>query len=321
MRSEKGRLITGDAARAPAAADIDLVLEKLDWMRSVRIWPNGLRYLWTDAFGLVLLISLHKRLGDRRYLDQAEQLVADVERVLGRPRGLRIGEAADRDGQYFHYLAMWLFALGRLAALKPEYRERAIRLARDIHPAFVVPGVGVIWKMTEDLSAPYPGYGLGAMDAYDGYVAYRLLDEQALAPQVAEMKDLIDRDYQRLQIDQDLGLGMMLWLAHFFPDEPWAQVQSQRSLQALDRLWIDPPGYFCRALRLRQVKIAFANYGVSLGLQSVGRHPDRVRRLNAFFDTWRSGDEYDFEAITHVMACTSHFPGEFLANASAEERG
>ena len=40
--------------------DIDYVLTKLDWMRAQRIWPNGLRYLWTDAFGLVLYVSLHR---------------------------------------------------------------------------------------------------------------------------------------------------------------------------------------------------------------------------------------------------------------------
>jgi hypothetical protein len=292
--------------------DVDYALNKLDWMREQRIWPNGLRYLWTDAFGLVLLVSLHRRLGDERFLDEAEWLVSEVNRVLGRPRGIRIGEAPDRDGQYFHYLAMWLFALGRLSALKPEYREWAIALARDVHSAFVIPGTGVIWKMREDLSGPYPGFGLGAIDAFDGYVAYRLLDDEALAPEIAEMRDLIERDYQRLSIDQDLGLGMMLWLAHFFPDEPWARVQIPRSLATLDRMWIDPPGYFCRAPWLPHVKIAFTNYGVSLGLQAVEQHLDRVDKLNAFFETYRSGDEYDREAITHVMACTSHFPGEFL---------
>jgi hypothetical protein len=60
------------------------------------------------------------------------------------------------------------------------------------------------------------------------------------------------------------------------------------------------------------VRIAFANYGVSLGLQAADAHPERVVRLNAYFDSYRSGDEYDREAITHVMACTSHFPGAFL---------
>src|SRR5439155_7466266 len=147
-------------------SEIDYVLAKLDWMRAQRIWPNGLRYLWTDAFGLVLLVSLYRASGEQRWLDQAEDLVADVERVLGRPRGLRIGEAPDRDGQYFHYLAMWLFALARLGDLKTDYRARGIAIAHDIHKAFVMPGRGVLWKMTEDLRGPYPGYGLGAMDAY-----------------------------------------------------------------------------------------------------------------------------------------------------------
>src|SRR5687767_376213 len=36
--------------------DTDHVLKKLQWMRRESIWPNGLRYLWTDAFGVVLMI-------------------------------------------------------------------------------------------------------------------------------------------------------------------------------------------------------------------------------------------------------------------------
>jgi hypothetical protein len=292
--------------------DISYVLAKLDWMRSERIWPNGLRYLWTDAFGLVLLISLYRELREQRWLDEAEELAANVERVLGRPRGIRIGEAADRDGQYFHYLAMWLFALARLGDLKPKYRARGIALAHDVHAAFVIPGRGVIWKMKEDLSGPYPGFGLGAMDAYDGYISYRALDEKALATEIAEMRALIERDWRTLSIEQDLGLGMMLWLAHFFPREPWASAQTKRALETLDAMWIDPPGYFCRAPWLPQTKFAFTNYGVSLGLQAAGIWPERVARLNSFFETRRSGDEYDREAITWVMACTSHFPGAFI---------
>jgi hypothetical protein len=31
-----------------------------------------------------------------------------------------------------------------------------------------------------------------------------------------------------------------------------------------------------------------------------------------FFEDWRSGDEYEREAITWVMAGTSHFPGVFI---------
>jgi hypothetical protein len=297
--------------------DVGYVLAKLEWMRAERIWPNGRRYLWTDAFGVVLLVSLYRELGEPRWLDQAEELVGEVERVLGRRRGLRIGEAADRDGQYFHYLAMWLFALARLGELKPAYRARGVALARDIHKAFVLPGRGVIWKMKEDLSGPYPGYGLGALDAYDGYVAYRLLDEEVLASEIADMCALIERDWQSLRIEQDLGLGMMLWLAHFFPDEPWARSQTQRSLDTLEAMWVDPPGFFHRAPGLAHVKFAFTNFGVSLGLQAAGTWPERVDRLHAFFESWRAGDEYDREAITWVMACTSHFPGAFLRSNPA----
>jgi hypothetical protein len=71
--------------------NIPAVLEKLAWMRVEGIWPEGLRYLWTDAFGLVLLVSLYHELQDERYLTKAEGLMAEVERVLRRPRGLRIG--------------------------------------------------------------------------------------------------------------------------------------------------------------------------------------------------------------------------------------
>jgi hypothetical protein len=297
--------------------DVPTVLARLRWMREQRIWPNGLRYLWTDAFGVVLLVSLFRLLGEKRYLDEAEWVVAEVDRVLGRRIGIRIGEAPDRDGQYFHYLAMWLFALGRLGAVRPDYRERAVSLARAIHPKFVVPGVGVIWKMLEDLSGAYPGYGLGAIDAFHGYVVYRSLDADGLSREIAEMHELVERSYRALRITQDLGLGMMLWLSHFFPLEPWAVEQRDRALATLESMWVDPPGYFCREPGLPSVKFAFTNYGVSIGLQSIGVRLDRVGRLNAFFAGYHSGDTYDTDAITHVMACASHLPAELIGDAGA----
>jgi hypothetical protein len=60
---------------------------------------------------------------------------------------------------------------------------------------------------------------------------------------------------------------------------------------------------------LPETKFAFTNYGVSIGLQAVGDMPDRVSMLHAFFDRYRAGDDYDYAAITHVMACNAHFPG------------
>jgi hypothetical protein len=293
--------------------DPEWVLNKLQWMRRERIWPNGLRYLWTDAFGVVLLVSLRNALRDDQFLEQAKEVVAEVDRVLGRPIGIRIGEEPDRDGQYYHYLAMWLFALGRLGRIERQYHDRAIQLARAIHPRFVIPGVGVQWKMLEDLSGPYPPYGLGALDPFHGFVVYRLLDCQGLIREIDEMRGLVEQSYPPLNVTQDLGLGMLLWMSHFFPDEPWAVTLCHRSLAMLDRMWVDPPGYFCREPSLPHVKFAFTNFGVSIGLQAVNEGADHVNRLNGFFENYRSGDEYDRNAITHVMACASHFPGELLA--------
>jgi len=232
--------------------------------------------------------------------------------VLGRPRGIRIGEAPDRDGQYFHYLAMWLFALHTLGETRPAYRARAIALVRQIHPHFVLPGVGVIWKMREDLRAAYPGVGLGALDPFHGAVVYRLLSEPTLAAEICDMQALVDKLYPDLHVTQDLGLGMLLWMSHFFPGETWADVLQERALATLERMWIDPPGYFCREPGQRGVKFAFTNYGVSIGLQAVGAHPHRVVALQRFFAAYRSHDEYDWNAITHVMACSSRVPGRLL---------
>jgi len=297
-----------------ALRDTDYVLAKLRWMRDGRIWPNGLRYLWTDAFGVVLLVSLHEALGEDSFIDEAEWVVADVDRVLGRPRGIRIGEEPDRDGQYFHYLAMWLYALAMLARYVPSYRRKGVELVHQIHDAFLLRGRGVIWKMKEDLSGPYPGYGLGALDAFDGYVSYRMLDEAALSQEIGDMREVIDRQAPSLMITQDLGLGMMLWMTHFFPEEAWARLQRKRCLDVLDRMWMSD-GYFCRDPALPDVKFAFTNYGVSVGLQAVNAMSECVARLNTFFESYRSGDEYDNAAITHVMACSSHLPGDLLRRA------
>jgi hypothetical protein len=54
--------------------------------------------------------------------------------------------------------------------------------------------------MKEDLSAPYPGFGFGALDAFDGYVSYRWLDENALAGEIADMRALMDTTAAGLRI-------------------------------------------------------------------------------------------------------------------------
>ena len=114
-----------DQTREPALSVVsrrtEHVLARLAWMRAEDVWPAGLRDLWTDAFGLVLLVSLHRASGAADPLDEARRLVAAVERVL-------------RPGvEPLSHLALWTFALGRLARIEPEFRRRAVELAREGH--------------------------------------------------------------------------------------------------------------------------------------------------------------------------------------------
>jgi hypothetical protein len=284
-------------------------------MDETGIWPGGPRYLWTDGFGVVLLVSLGDVLGDDAYYDRAEAVVADVDRVLGRDPGYRIGEAPDRDGQYFHYLTVWAFALGVLGGRRPGYRERAVELVRAVHPRFVVPGQGVWWKLLEDCSGPYPGFGLGALDPFQGLAVYRFLDGGTgdLADETAALEGLVEAAWQDLIVTQDLGLGMMLWSARRCRGDEWAGEHERRSLSVLDDLWRPEAGFFSRGPQEPDLRFAFTNYGVALGLRAVDRHLDRVDQVLSYFDGYRSGDHYDTEAITHVMGCVARLPGAFLS--------
>jgi len=88
----------------------------------------------------------------------------------------------------------------------------------------------------------------------------------------------------------------------------------------LTTMWVDVApdrGYFCREPGHKKVKFAFTNFGVSYALQSVGLWPERVNKVNAFFESYKSQDEYDTDAITHVMHLNSLFPGVFVASYKA----
>jgi hypothetical protein len=119
------------------------------------------RYLWTDAFAVFALLSLHSHNRNQEYLSWARRLVERVHRVLGRYReddhrsgwisglseiegerrptvgGLRIGKLLpersprelydehlewERDGQYFHYLTKWMHALNRMSVVTGDPR-------------------------------------------------------------------------------------------------------------------------------------------------------------------------------------------------------
>ena len=70
----------------------------------------------------------------------------------------------------------------------------------------------------------------------------------------------------------------------------------------VETMWVNPPGYLWRAPGMRDTQCAFTNYGVSLKRQAVNVVPERIKHLNAYFETYRPGDEYDRDAIPWVMA-------------------
>lgn len=245
------------------------------WIPPPRSGGHRGRYLWTDAFGVIDLLTMHKeynRVGggsvhDDRYLILARRLIETVHDILGRTRdgrsrlpgatdlnplggGLRIGKTDERgsdgDGQYHHYLTVWMFALNRMAKASGDiaYNRQAVELARAIHPRFFVdraaPRPRMIWKMAMDLSAPLVA-SEGNLDPIDGYVVFRLLQAAAveagegevLTEEIADYKRVMDRKGEHFVSSDPLDLGMTLWTAHWFSDEGWAARLSGRCFEQI----------------------------------------------------------------------------------------
>lgn len=231
------------------------------------------RYLWTDAFGVVNFITLYRITSSITYLHCAARLIETVHNVLGRTRsqdaylpgasvehplsgGLRIGKddesGPDGDGQYHHYLTLWMFALNRMSVASGEqrYNDLAIELAQAIHPAFVTHRNSsrprMRWKMSTDLSqALVPNEG--NLDPIDGYVVFSLLQETAgephiLAKEIADYKKMVDVKHLEMTSDDPLDLGMILWTAHWFAErDSWADTLLTRALEDLRK----PPPSHC----------------------------------------------------------------------------
>lgn len=217
------------------------------------------RYLWTDAFGVLNFLTLHKEshASNSRYLTLADRLVKNVHDVLGRTRdgrsrlpgatdkeplqgGLRIGKVSDTgsdgDGQYHHYLTVWMFALNRLsmATNDPSYNRQAVSLAKAIHPHFFIDRTSayprMVWKVTMDLARPLVK-SEGNLDPIDGFMVFRLLQSSARKYGDGEVLEEEIRDYQKVMarkgkhfVSSDpLDLGMTLWTAHWLAGrETWA---------------------------------------------------------------------------------------------------
>jgi hypothetical protein len=222
------------------------------------------RYLWTDGFAVVNFITLYTECSDTKYLDLAKRLIHTVHEILGRTRdgtarlpgatdefplkgGLRIGKhhatGSDADGQYHHYLTIWMFALNRMsiAAKDKWYNDQAISLAKAIHPHFMVNRDSsrprMFWKMSMDLQTPLVR-SEGNLDPIDGYVIFNLLQKMAgnavLDQEISEYKKILDTKWRLYGSDDPLDLGMTLWTAHWFDGaEEWATTLTERAFDCL----------------------------------------------------------------------------------------
>ncbi len=255
------------------------------------------RYLWTDGFGVVNFLTLYSLTNSPHYLTFARNMITTVHSILGYSRdgtsrlrggteqeplkgGLRIGKVDERgdngDGQYFHYLTVWMFALNRFTYVTGEawYNEQAISLAKAVLHKFMTDQDSerprMFWKLSMDLEKPLVE-SEGNLDPIKGYVIYKLLQDtqgdgsMVLQGEIALLKKIVDTKIDDYDSSDPLDLGMTLWTAHWcIPQEEWAGKLTEKALYCLKNL-IESK-HFEQPTRRR---LAFREYGTALGVQAV----------------------------------------------------
>ncbi|KAF2277432.1 uncharacterized protein EI97DRAFT_350675, partial [Westerdykella ornata] len=276
------------------------------------------RYLWTDAFGVLNFLTLHKETCKPLYINHAKSLVSAVHGTLGRTRdlsaqlpgatpanplggGLRIGKedshGPDADGQYHHYLTLWMFALNRLSVYSGEkdYNDQGIALAKAIHPAFVYNRDSrrprMYWKMSMDLREPLV-MSEGNLDPIDGLAIFTLLqrtdgkDSEVLKDEIATYQRIVDTKWQSYSSSDPLDLGMTAWIAHWFEGEwAWARGLMDLTERYTERFWRS--SYFTRAVAHR---LAFREFGLAMGLRCglERRDPKWAQCADSIIASWEA---------------------------------
>lgn len=291
------------------------------------------RYLWTDAFGVCNYLTLYKETSDELYLRQAVALVNAVHGSLGFERdgkkrlgnasadrpcvgGLRIGKpkaeggGMSDDGQYFHYLTKWMFALNRMFLVTKEakYRDWSVDLAEAAHRSFVRNG-RMFWKMSIDLSHPLVN-SEGGLDSYDGLAMYKIIQQSSgsdktLQNEIHDMQQLVNTRYPRYRTNDTLDAGEALWLSSWFPQESWAKALKSKAAEAVEKLWQSKEFEGKPAYRL-----AFREFGTTTGVQLHADMSDKWKPRVALLHEFWEKHLFDRDAdITPVMFCSSLLPG------------
>ena len=298
------------------------------------------RYLWTDAFAVCNFLELYRQTGDEKYKHLALRLVDQVHTMLGRHReddprsgwisdldeqegkmhptkgGLRIGKKMnerrltdpvderlewDRDGQYYHYLTKWMYALNRVSRVTGYsiYNVWAIELAKTAHARFTyVPSSGgqkrMYWKMSIDLSYPVVP-SMGHHDPLDGFITYNQLQATAAKDSEKPMPDLNAEITDMATIckgkswatDDPLGIGGLLSdsfkagqliINQHFEQADLLELLLDSSLQGLGSWARENP-----LMLPADYRLAFRELGLSIGLRAVERLQGLIKQNPGLF--------------------------------------
>lgn len=215
------------------------------------------RYLWTDAFAVQTFFGLFHIYNDEVYSRHAFDLIDLVHKTLGSfhpedPRkgtisgpeskeaeehptagGLRIGKRLperredqpfnenlewERDGQYFHYMTRWVYAL--LQAQRESGDKKYGQWAAELlltGEKFIYSssrgGYRMYWKMSTDLTRPLVT-GMGRHDPLEGLICAMSVKE-AVPERAAVMEPLIKKlkticEDQNWVTNDSLGIGGLI---------------------------------------------------------------------------------------------------------------
>jgi len=324
------------------------------------------RYLWTDAFAVCNYLGLARTTGEPGYQHLALELIDRVHQVLGRHRqddprvgwisgldeaqgekhptigGLRIGKEMpergpgeiynqelewDRDGQYFHYLMRWAYALDKAARTTrdPRYNRWARELAETSVNAFSYSSQAdagqqrMYWKMSIDLSRPQV-QSMGRHDPLEGYIgslqlmftAAELRVQDAgpdLVKAIRQLESMLQQD--DLYTQDALGIGGMLVDAYQVMQLlPAAAPDLRHKLQLLlDRLLTDAIAGLQDFLltgelhKPAQQRYGFRELGLSIGLHAVQRMQRRLEQE----PTLAAADGIDLSRLRRQLAALDNF--------------
>ncbi|MFC2073490.1 hypothetical protein ACFLRS_01395 [Campylobacterota bacterium] len=297
------------------------------------------RYLWTDAFAVCNYLELYRQTGSKEFLELALRLVTQVHQILGKHRndsqfsgwlsglneeeaqqhptqsGLRIGKKLnerqpdepvdeslewDQDGQYFHYLTKWMYALNCVSRVTGNsiYTLWAMELAKVAYHAFTYTPLSggvkrMYWKMSIDLSRPLVS-SMGHHDPLDGLITFQQLEATAkqfslkvsLKTEIENMAAMCkEKDWAT---EDALGIGGLLTDAYKL-----VQLIDTHHIEETDRLesLLEDIEYSLQTyvthnqLHLpSEYRLAFRELGLSIGLHTISRMQNRIEKHPSHFN-------------------------------------